>query len=483
MAGERTQPHNIEAEQALLGALLLVNEVADGLTMLEPHHFYDPVHARIYEVATGMIAKGRLASPVTLKPYFADDEGLARLGGLEYLARLAGAAISIVATPDYARSLRDLSARRDVIRIADEMQARATDWFGGSVDDLLDATDRGITELRVAVGEADLVLPFQAVLKSAALWANAAYIREGVPEISTGLKALDEIIGGFQRGRLYLLIGTSSMGKSALGIDMAAALLRQKLGVLFASFEMPAEEVGHRLVSAHMARQGTILSHFDISRGKMSEDEFRLYLEASKDLERQPFLLAEDAALSIGRLRAAIVRARKRLATTETPLGAVFVDYLQLIRVAGAKDRVAEVGHAVRELKQWAKEFDLPIVALAQAKPDVEDRKDKRPGKRDVQWASEAHQAADAVIAIYRHAYYLAQQIAEAEDSAEINRLSALQDALAGEVELIVSKQRGGPLGTAVVHVDLATNRFSDGKIPLAPRPRAEQHQQQIEFI
>jgi replicative DNA helicase len=464
-AAARAPLQNIEAEQALLGALLLNNEVAEQLSALEARHFYDPVHGLIYGTAMGMIANGQIASPVTMKPFLAENEGLAELGGVDYLARLAGAAISIIAAPHYARSIRDLSARRDVIGFADEMQARAASFTEGSIDDLLDTTDREITELRVAVGEADLVHSLQRVLLNAVTWANNAYQRDGVPEISTGLRNLDEILGGLQRGRLYLLIGTSSMGKSALGISTAMALVRQGIGVLFASFEMPGEEIGHRLVSERLAQQGCFLSHFDIARGQMTEEQFRRYIEASKDIERLPFLTAEDDTLQITRLRAAIVRARKLLAKSPTPLGAIFIDYLQLIRVAGTKDRVSEVGHAVRELKQWAKEFNVPVVALAQAKPEVEDRKDRRPGKRDIQWASEAHQAADAVISVYRHEYYVAQLLSEAEkagDEAEVAQLSHMKARCAGVVELIVSKQRGGPLGTAFVYANLATNQFSD---------------------
>ena len=468
---------SIEAEQALLGALLLNNDIADSLVGLEPEHFYDPVHGRLYGLLRHTIGQGRAASPATLKPILDQDEGLRELGGAAYLLRLMEATISIVAAPEYARSIRDLSARRALIALAGELETRATTEFDDSVDRMLDAADRAITELRVREGDAELVITFQQALESAATWANDAYQREGRPHVSTGLKKLDDIIGGLQRGRLYLLIGTSSMGKSALGIDMAAALIPQGHGVLFASFEMPSEEVAHRRVSAHMARGGLILPHFDIARGRMSEDQFRSYLEASHAMRGEPFLTAEDNTLEIGRLRAAAVRARKRLERTKTPLGAIFVDYLQLIRVAGAKERVTEVGHCVRELKQWAKEFDLPIVALAQAKPDVEDRKNKRPGKRDIQWASEAHQAADTVVAVYRPEYYLAQQVDEADAGPDKERLEDELRCCRGGVELIVSKQRGGPLGIAYVWADLATNRFSDEKIE-PPRSPAQIEQQ-----
>ena len=474
------QPHSIEAEQAIIGALLINNDLADKLAGLDPAHFYDPLHARIYALAMRLIAEGRLASAVTLKTHLAEDEGLAELGGVAYLGRMVEVGADLIGhatAPHYARDLIDLSRRRDVIRLADEMQARATEDHGATVDDMLDGADRAITGLRARIGDGKLVLPWESVLESAAGWANDAYQRDGQPHISTGLKRLDEITGGLQRGRLYLLIGTSSMGKSALGIDMAAALIPQGHGVLFATFEMPGEEVAHRRVSAALARRGVILPHFDIARGRMSEDQFRAYLEASHEMRREPFLIAEDNTLEIGRLRAAIVRARKKLGGTDTPLGAIFVDYLQLIRVAGAKERVTEVGHAVREMKQWAKEFDLPVVALAQAKPDVEDRKNKRPGKRDIQWASEAHQAADAVIAVYRHEYYLAQAIEEAEEGREKSEMIVEAANAAGVVELIVSKQRGGPLGTAVVYVDLATNRFSDTRIWPPERAREDQHE------
>ena len=460
-------PFSIEAEQGLLGALLLNNGVMDRLVGLEPEHFYDPVHGRVFGIARELIGKGRSASVGNLKPIVQQDEGLKELGGIDYIARLMGAAVSIVAAPDYARTLRDLAARRDIIRIADEMQARAAESFDASIDDQIDGAEGALTEIRVREGETKLVFSFRESLTEAADWAQEAFQREGRPHISTGLTRLDDLIGGLKRSRLYLLAGMSSMGKSGLGIEIAGALMQQGHGVLFASLEMPKAEVAQRRVSSHLARKGLILPHRDIADGIRSEETFRTYLEASHDMEREPFLMAEDGAVSIARLRASIVRARKTLERTPTPLGAVFIDYLQLIRVPGAKDRVAEVGHAVREMKQWAKEFEIPIMALAQVKDEVEKRPNKRPMKQDIQWASEAHHAADVVLMVYRHDYYLSQEIEGAEGQAKSELIAERADC-AGAVEVLCRKQRGGPLGTAIVYADLATNRFADRRIEAA---------------
>ncbi|MGR3342385.1 MAG: replicative DNA helicase [Paracoccaceae bacterium] len=476
-------PHNIEAEQQLLGAILTNNEIYDRIApIIGAQHFYDPVHARIYEVAQARISKNALASPVTLKAFLEDDEGLKELGGPAYLARLAGASISSFAARDYAQMIYDLAIRRELMALGQEISDKA-----GRVDVTSEPKEQ-IVEAEQALyllGEQGQVdSGFQSFLRAATdsvNVANAAYQRGGgLPGLSTGLEDLDKLLGGLLRSDLVILAGRPSMGKTALATNIAFAIAKAyKKGLLadgsegavdggivgFFSLEMSSEQLATRILS-----EASQISSVQIRRGDMTEGEFRKFVDAAKQLEACPLYIDDTPALPISQLAA---RAR-RLKRTHG-LDALFVDYLQLVRPAGAKEnRVTEVSEITQGLKAIAKELDIPVVAISQLSRQVENREDKRPQLSDLRESGSIEQDADVVMFIYREEYYLDREEPKIPDDLKLGS-AALQDAenkheiwkdkaeaAHGKADIIIGKQRHGPTGQVELSFEGKFTRFGN---------------------
>ena len=467
----RIQPHNIEAEQALLGALLLNNDIFEQIvSIMQSHHFYDPVHGRIWEAASRRIQKNALASPVTLKPFLADDPGLAELGGTDYLARLAGAAISIVAARDYAEVIRDLALRRDLIRIGDEIQGRA-----GNVAEDIEPSEQ-ITE-----AEAQLYtlaekgqyeggfVTFSRAAEMATAMINAAFQRGGgLAGISSGLHELDFKLGGLRKSDLLILAGRPSMGKTALATNIAFNIaLKHRMetqpdgerrtvdggSVGFFSLEMSSEQLANRI----LASEARIKSH-ELLSGKLSEGEFKRFLEVARELERIPLHIDDTPALTIAQLAARARRLKRRHG-----LDVLVIDYLQLVRPASSKDqgRVNEVSEISMGLKAIAKELDIPVIALSQLSRKVEDREDKRPQLSDLRESGSIEQDADVVMFVYRESYYH-DRMKPQEDDEKFPDWVAKGEKLHGRAEVIIGKQRHGPIGTVDLHFEDSFTKFSD---------------------
>jgi len=433
-AKAQTVPHSIEAEQQLLGAILTNNDVFDRISsIVGPEHFYDPVHARIFETAAARIAKNALASPVTLKAFLEDDEGLKELGGPAYLVRLAGAAISAFAARDYAQMIYDLAVRRRLMELGQDISSKASRV---EVD----------SEPREQIVEAEQALyklaeqgtsesGFQSFLKAvtdAVNVANAAYQRDGgLAGISTGLTDMDKKLGGLHRSDLLILAGRPSMGKTSLAtniaFNIAKAYKRGKLpdgsegavngGVVgFYSLEMSAEQLAARILS-----EASEVPSEQIRRGDMTEAEFRRFVDAAKSLEACPLYIDDTPALPISQLAA---RAR-RLKRTHG-LDVLMVDYLQLVRPATAKDsRVNEVSEITQGLKAIAKELDIPVIALSQLSRQVESREDKRPQLSDLRESGSIEQDADVVMFVFREEYYKER---EKPGDHELEKMAQWQD-------------------------------------------------------
>ena len=464
-----TVPHSIEAEQQLLGAILTNNDVYDRVaSIIRSKHFYDPVHARIFDVAAARIAKNNLASPVTLKAFFEDDEGLKELGGPAYLARLAGAAIGAYAVRDYAQMIYDLAVRRELIRLGQDISARAR-----RVE-----TDTDPKEQIVAAEQALYTLSeqgqtesgFQSFLRAvtdAVNVANAAYQREGgLAGISTGLMDLDAKLGGLHKSDLIILAGRPSMGKTSLATNIAFNIAKAyRKGTLpdgtegavdggvvgFFSLEMSAEQLAARV----LAEASEISSH-KIRQGDMDEGEFRRFVEAAKDLEACPLFIDDTAAIPIAQLAA---RAR-RLKRTHG-LDVLIVDYLQLVR--GTSDnRVQEIGEISMGLKAIAKELSIPVIALSQLSRQVESRDDKRPQLSDLRESGSIEQDADVVMFVFREEYYVER---EKPGDERLEEMAAWQDRMSrlhGKAEVIIGKQRHGPIGTVELAFESQFTRFGN---------------------
>ena len=464
-------PHSIEAEQQLLGAILTNNDLFDRVAqILRAEHFYDPVHARIFETAAARIAKNNLASPVTLKAFLEDDAGLAELGGPAYLMRLAGAAISSFAVRDYAEMIYDLAIRRELIDVGNEIAAKAArvEVQSEPKEQIVEAEQK----LYALAEQGQTEQGFQSFLTAvtdAVKVANAAYQREGgLAGVSTGLIDMDKKLGGLHRSDLLILAGRPSMGKTSLATNVAFNIARAyKKGITssgeegavdggvvgFFSLEMSAEQLASRILS-----EVAEIPSNQIRRGDFTEGEFRRIVDAAKELEAAPLFIDDTPALSISQLAA---RAR-RLKRTHG-LDALFVDYLQLVRGTGrSENRVNEISEITMGLKAIAKELDIPVVALSQLSRQVENREDKRPQLSDLRESGSIEQDADVVMFVFREEYYKER---EKPGDHELDKMAIWQEEmerLHGKAEVVIGKQRHGPIGTVELSFEGQFTRFGN---------------------
>jgi replicative DNA helicase len=462
-AGFRSQPHNIEAEQALLGAILINNEAYHRVSdYLRPEHFYEPVHRRIYEAIMRMIEGGRLADHVTLKIAFDEDEALKELDGARYLAGLARAAETILNAEDYGRLLHDLAMKRGLIHVGEEVVNRA---FDPTVPDSgRDQIEKAEQELFALAQEGDVEGGFQGfptVLTSTVTMIEQAFLQtEQITGVPTGLDAMDERLGGLQPSDLIILAARPSMGKSALAINMAAnAAARKAVGAYreglesetyaaaIFSLEMSAEQMAMRLLSAEARLGGD-----DLRRGKLNDPDFKKVVQASQSLASRPLFIDDTPALSVAALR---TRARRLM--RRHGLSLIVVDYLQLLRpvtTAGQGNRVQEISEITQSLKALAKELNVPVLALSQLSRAVEQREDKRPQLSDLRESGSIEQDADVVMFIYRDEYYLARaepkrrpgQNDEKFNEEYASWTKRLEEAH-NVADIIIAKQRNGPIG------------------------------------
>ncbi|MCW9044255.1 MAG: replicative DNA helicase [Pseudopelagicola sp.] len=462
-------PHSIEAEQQLLGAILTNNDIFDRIAaIIRPEHFYDPVHARIFEIAAARIAKNALASPVTLKAFLEDDEGLKELGGPAYLARLAGAAISAFAARDYAQMIYDMAIRRELIGLGTDISTKAkkVDVASEPREQIVEAeqalyklseqgqTERGFVSFLKAVTEA---------VNSA----NAAYQREGgLAGISTGLIDMDKKLGGLHPSDLLILAGRPSMGKTSLATNIAfnvAKAYKKGLrhdgtegavegGVVgFYSLEMSAEQLAARILS-----EAAEVPSEQIRRGDMTEAEFRRFVDAAKSLEACPLYIDDTPALPIAQLAA---RARRLKRTHGLDL--LIIDYLQLCR-GTAENRVNEIAEISMGMKAIAKELNIPVIALSQLSRQVESREDKRPQLSDLRESGSIEQDADVVMFVFREEYYVEREKPSDDRLDEMAAWQERMEKLHGKAEVVIGKQRHGPIGTVELSFEGRFTRFGN---------------------
>ncbi|SPJ23988.1 replicative DNA helicase [Palleronia abyssalis] len=464
-------PHNIEAEQQLLGAILTNNDVFDRVaSLIDESHFYDPVHARIYEVAAARIAKNALASPVTLKAFLEEDSGLKELGGPAYLVKLAGAAISSYAARDYAQMIYDLAIRRKLIQLGRDISTKAgkVDITSEPREQIVEA-EQSLYKLGEAGQSNQGFQSFLRAVTDAVNVANAAYQREGgLAGVSTGLVDLDKKLGGLHKSDLLILAGRPSMGKTSLATNIAFNIAKAYRkgtrpdgsegavdgGVVgFYSLEMSAEQLAARILS-----EASEVPSEQIRRGDMNEGEFRRFVEAAKSLEACPLYIDDTPALPISQLAA-----RARRLKREHGLDALFVDYLQLVKGTGrGENRVNEISEISQGLKAIAKELDIPVVALSQLSRQVESREDKRPQLSDLRESGSIEQDADVVMFVFREEYYKER---EKPGDHELEKMATWQDEmerLHGRAEVIIGKQRHGPIGSVDLSFEGRFTRFGN---------------------
>ena len=476
----RLPPQNLEAEMALLGAILTNNEAADRVTQfLGPEHFSEAVHARIYEAATTLIRLGKLATPVTLKTHFENDQTLKEIGGPAYLARLAASATTIINADEYGRMIFELAQRRKLISLGTDVVNEAFEPdIESTAKDLIEKTEAALYSLAEKGQFGKGFQQFQGAMKKAIDMAAAAFQRDGhLSGISCGLTDIDEKMGGLQKSDLIILAGRPAMGKSALASNIAYHVAKNYKAeyqpdgsvkvldggvVALFSLEMSSEQLATRII----AEQTGVPSE-EIRRGKITEEEFQRLVEVSRDLQSLPLYIDDTGGLAMAQLAA-----RARRLKRQRGLGLIIVDYLQLLAGSARKQaegRVQEVTEITVGLKALAKELDVPIIALAQLSRQVENREDKRPQLADLRESGSIEQDADVVLFIYREEYYL-QRLEPAVGSPEHLGWQEKMDRAHGKAEVIIGKQRHGPTGTIDLQFEGRLTKFSnlarEGHIP-----------------
>ncbi|MGE0005232.1 MAG: replicative DNA helicase [Parvibaculaceae bacterium] len=468
----RSPPHNIEAEQALLGAILVNNEACDRVSsFLDPAHFFEAVHARIYEAAATLIRAGKLASPVTLKTYFERDETLREIGGPAYLARLAAAATTIINAEEYGRAIYELAQRRKLIDIGSEIVNTSYDTpVDMTARDLIETAEQNLYEIAETGKYGQGFQMFGRALTEAVDMAANAYQRDGgLSGISCGLRDLDEKMGGLQASDLVILAARPAMGKTSLATNVAYHVARNYKadhqpdgsvrvldgGVVgFFSLEMSQEQLATRII----AEQSGISSE-RIRRGKITEEEFHRIVDVSRELQSLPLYIDATGGLTIAQ-----VAARARRLKRQRGLGLLIVDYLQLLagsQKRASEGRVQEVTEITVGLKALAKELKVPIIALSQLSRQVENRDDKRPQLADLRESGSIEQDADVVLFIYREEYYLARSQPR-PNTPEHLEWQEKNDRVTGIAEVIIGKQRHGPTGTVELQFDAQLTKFQD---------------------
>ena len=466
----RVAPHNIDAEQALLGAMLVNNDAYYRVSdFLLPEHFMEEVHRRIFEVAVSLIKAGKLASPITLKTYLGDAD----LGGLtvsQYLARLAAEATTVINAEHYGRTIYDLALRRRLITIGEDLVNGAYEApVETSPRDQIEATERRLYELAETGKYDGGFQKFSDALTAAVDMAAKAYQREGrLSGIATGLSDLDAKMGGLQASDLIILAGRPGMGKTSLATNIAFNIAKAYAGekqpdgtvktvnggiVGFFSLEMSAEQLATRII----AEQSGVAS-YKIRRGDIRPEDFYKITDAARDMQTIPFYIDQTGGISIAQLAA-----RARRLKRQKGLDLLIVDYLQLLSGSSKKgdNRVQEMTEITTGMKALAKELEVPIIALSQLSRQVETRDDKRPQLSDLRESGSIEQDADVVMFVFREEYYVKNKKPR-EGTEEFFTWEAEMNRVYGKAEVILGKQRHGPTGTVELQFDAEITRFSN---------------------
>jgi replicative DNA helicase len=473
-------PRNIEAEAALLGALMIDNRLVEDVQLkLRSDHFFEPLHGRIYDAILRLTDRNMVANPVTLKPLFDGDEAMREIGGPAYLAQLTGSGAAVIGARDFAQQIYDLALLRSLVGVGRDLVEGALDTSEDVAP--LEQIERAESELyRVAEqgGGGGQVKDFDEATRLAVEMAERALNSGGhLSGVTTGLDSMNAKIGGLHKSDLVILAGRPGMGKSSLATNIAFAaaqrFVRDKedgiepgksagAPVAIFSLEMSADQLATRILAEQSGISGE-----NLRMGKISQQEFRSLARAAADLQGLPLYIDDTPGLTI-----AALRARARRLKRQKGIAMVVIDYLQLLQGSGrgaADNRVQEISEISRGLKQLAKELDLPVLALSQLSRAVEQREDKRPQLSDLRESGSIEQDADIVLFIYREDYYIASREPKRpvpDDDAKVHeqheQWSRDMERVYGLAEVIVAKQRHGATGKVKLRFDSRITKFSD---------------------
>ena len=456
-------PNNIEAEQAVIGSILVSNEIFDEIsTIIEAPNFYDPMHQKIFESISSLIYKGLLANPITLKNYFEDEKD--DLNVPEYLVKVTKFSTSVRQAIEYSKIIYDMFVRRELIKISEQTvdDVKVND-LNTNGQNIIEKTEKSLFDL-AEKGSASLnVMKFDQALKQTIDMASAAYKNEGgIVGVPTGLRDLDYKLGGLHQSDLIIIAGRPSMGKTSLATNIAfnAAKNLQDSGkestIAFFSLEMSSEQLSTRIIS----EQARISSN-DIRQGRITDEQFDKFLETSKDIADLPLMIDETPAISI-----AAMSNRARRIKRKSGLDMIVVDYIQLMRgTTFNKDgRVQEISQITQGLKAIAKELSVPVVALSQLSRQVEQRDDHKPQLADLRESGSIEQDADVVMFVYREGYYL-QRKEPREATVEHAEWQAKMNEVAHLAQIIIGKQRHGPIGNVTLEFEERFTKFKDTQL------------------
>ncbi|MFC6444468.1 replicative DNA helicase [Shinella zoogloeoides] len=468
----REAPNNVEAEQALLGAILVNNDAYYRVSdFLKPIHFNEPLHRKIYELAGDTIRMGKIATTITLKTHLPADGKVGDLTIPQYLARLAAEAVTIINAEDYGRAIYDLALRRSLITIGEDMVNIAYDApLDMPPQNQIEDAERRLFELAETGRYDGGFQSFNDAVAQAIDMAGQAFERDGsLSGISTGIHSLDGRMGGLQRSDLIVLAGRPGMGKTSLATNIAyniAAAYEPEVqadgsfkarngGVVgFYSLEMSSEQLATRIIS-----EQTEVSSSKIRRGDISEADFEKLVACSQMMQKVPLYIDQTGGISIAQLSA-----RARRLKRQRGLDCLVVDYIQLMTGSGksSDNRVQEITQITTGLKALGKELNVPIIALSQLSRQVESREDKRPQLSDLRESGSIEQDADVVLFVFREEYYVKNLEPRDEFDPKYEEWKMKFEAVKGTADVIIAKQRHGPTGTVKLAFQSEYTRFTD---------------------
>ncbi len=453
-------PNNIEAEQSVIGSILVTNEIFDEInTIISNVNFHDPMHQKIFNAIENMIYKGMLANPITLKNFFENEKD--ELNIPEYLVKITKFSTSVRQAIEYSKIIYDMFVRRELIKISEgiiysakenDLETNGKTIIENSEKLLYDLAEKGTFN--------SSLIKFDDAMKQTIEMASAAYKNEGgIVGVPTGLRDLDDKLGGLHQSDLIIIAGRPSMGKTSLATNIAFNAAQKilesgaKSSVAFFSLEMSSEQLSTRIIS-EQARIGSN----DIRRGKISDEQFDQFLETSKNISELPLFIDETPAISI-----AAMSNRARRIKRLYGLDLIVVDYIQLMKGPyNNKDgRVQEISQITQGLKAIAKELGVPVLALSQLSRQVEQRDDHKPQLADLRESGSIEQDADVVMFVFREGYYLQRKeprvatVEHAEWQAKMNEVAHL-------AEIIIGKQRHGPIGKVTLEFEERFTKFKD---------------------
>jgi replicative DNA helicase len=457
-------PSNIEAEQNLLGSILVNNDIIDEIAnTIKPEKFYDPIHVKIYEVIESLNRKGMIANPITLKNYFEKNQGLDEVGGVEYLVKLTRFSSSVKQAIDYAKIVQENFVRRELVKISQYIKDDTLNIDDDKSSDLIiEDAEKLLFDLAERGSFSQSFMKFNLALDQSIHMAEQAMKNDqGIVGVPTGLTDLDEKLGGLHKSDLVIIAGRPSMGKTALATNIAyhaakdIQLKSVKSSVAFFSLEMSSEQLSTRILS----EQSRIKSN-DIRRGKATEEELGRYIETSRDIYDLPLYIDETPAITISSLSNRARRIKRKFG-----LSLIVVDYIQLMRTNSKRNdgRVQEISEITQGLKALAKELGVPVLALSQLSRAVEQRDDKKPQLADLRESGSIEQDADVVLFVFREEYYEEKKQPKLGSIEHAEWQSKMND-IAGMAEILIGKQRHGPTGNIQVEFEGMYTKFKDLK-------------------